>query len=95
MLGEIQYGGRVTDDFDKRLLNTFCKVWFGENMFQPNFVFYKGYIIPKVMKLDDYHNYINELNNFDTPEVFGLHPNADITWVVFLFSFVLNLFFLL
>jgi len=40
MLGEVNYGGRVTDDYDKRLLNTFCKVWFGEHMFDPKFAFF-------------------------------------------------------
>ncbi|XP_012940947.1 dynein heavy chain 5, axonemal [Aplysia californica] len=80
MFGEIQYGGRVTDDYDKRLLNTFCSVWFGEKMFEPNFVFYKGYNIPKCTKINEYHEYINDLPSTDAPEVFGLNANADITY---------------
>ena len=46
MLGEAQYGGRVTDDFDKRLLLTFTQLWFSERLLLPNFEFYRFYALP-------------------------------------------------
>uniref|UniRef100_H2ZRD1 Uncharacterized protein n=1 Tax=Ciona savignyi TaxID=51511 RepID=H2ZRD1_CIOSA len=91
MLGEIQFGGRVTDDLDKHLLNTYCKVWFGEHIFAEKFCFYKGvvlffviislrYTIPRGKSIAEYHTHIDNLPLVDTPEVMGLHPNADITY---------------
>eukprot|EP00118_Oscarella_pearsei_P013116 m.101587 g.101587 ORF g.101587 m.101587 type:complete len:941 (+) comp37133_c1_seq12:11486-14308(+) len=80
MLGEVQYGGRVTDDYDKRLLNTFAKVWFGEHMFQDCFSFYKGYVIPKCKTVQQYLEVIDALPPVDSPQAFGLHENADITY---------------
>ena len=40
---------------------------------------FQGYSIPKAVKIAEYHEFINNLPATDTPEAFGLHPNADIT----------------
>lgn len=72
----MQYGGRVTDDMDKRLLNTFARIWFSENMFGDKFCFYKGYTIPKAKMLQDYHAHIDTLPLVDTPEVI---------WIIIIF----------
>lgn len=79
MLGEVHYGGRVTDDFDKRLLNTFCKVWFCENVFAEDFLFYKGYKIVKFKQTSEYVEHIDGFSPTDPPQAYGLHSNADIT----------------
>ncbi|XP_066156829.1 dynein axonemal heavy chain 5 [Euwallacea fornicatus] len=82
MLGEVQYGGRVTDDFDKRLLTTFTQVWFCDVLLRPGFEFYKNYKVPQTRNLQGYIDYVNGLPATDTPEVFGLHGNADITYQI-------------
>ncbi|XP_047354238.1 dynein axonemal heavy chain 5 isoform X2 [Vespa velutina] len=82
MLGEVQYGGRVTDDFDKRLLTTFTHVWFCDVLLRPGFEFYRGYKVPQTRNLQAYVDYIDNLPTTDNPEVFGLHPNADITYQI-------------
>ncbi|KAI8811565.1 dynein heavy chain and region D6 of dynein motor-domain-containing protein [Cladochytrium replicatum] len=79
MFCEVHYGGRVTDDFDRRLLNTYGRVWFGDHMFLDTFAFYKGYTIPHLKSVEEYRQFIETLPLIDTPDVFGLHPNADIS----------------
>ena len=58
MIGEVQYGSRVTDDYDKRLLNTYAKVWFHEEMFSDNFEFYTGQssLISRLNFVETYRN---------------------------------------
>lgn len=79
MIGEVQYGGRVTDDYDKRLLNTFSKVWLSDNLFEDNFVFHKGYPVIKYKQVNEYITKIEDMPSTDPPQAYGLHSNADIT----------------
>jgi dynein heavy chain len=81
MLSEVHYGGRVTDDRDKRLLITYCTEWFKDLMFKPEFKYFGNYNIPVHSKISEYFETIEEMSPFDGPEVFGLHPNADITYM--------------
>ena len=55
------------------------QVWFGEFIFVDSFQFYIGYKIPKCKKIDECMDFIMQLPIVDSPEAFGLHPNADIT----------------
>jgi dynein heavy chain len=79
-LGEVQYGGRVTDDRDKRLLNTFATNWFNDALLQPGMKFFKGYDMANFPKLAQYQEFIENMPLVDKPGVFGLHANADIIY---------------
>lgn len=81
---QVMYGGRAIDDFDRRVLKTYMDEYMGDfifDTFQP-FHFYHNelvdYIIPPDGTRDSYLDYIEELPLSNTPEVFGLHMNAEI-----------------
>jgi dynein heavy chain len=84
LIGEVMYGGRVIDDFDRRIVNTYMDEYMGEFLFetvQP-FHFFRNrifdYRIPDDGPKDVFEEYIESLPLENTPEVFGLHMNAEI-----------------
>jgi dynein heavy chain len=87
LIGETIYGGRVTDDYDRRVVNVYLEEYLGDflfDSFQP-FFFYKGpnirYKIPPVGTREDYINYIEDLPLTNSPDVLGLHPDAEIGYL--------------
>uniref|UniRef100_A0A7S0KGL2 Dynein-1, subspecies f n=1 Tax=Micromonas pusilla TaxID=38833 RepID=A0A7S0KGL2_MICPS len=86
LIGEAMYGGRVSDSFDRRILTTYLDEYLGDflfDTFQP-FHFFQNeevdYVAPAQGSRDAYAKMINTLPLYQTPEVFGLHANADIAY---------------
>ena len=82
MTGEINYGGRVTDDWDRRcLLESLKKYYCAENLDDGYIYDEEGiYFCPPTGSLQSYKDYIESLPLVDTPSVFGLHQNANISY---------------
>jgi len=85
MIAEVQYGGRITDDLDRELFITYAQKWFAEDIFKPGFQFNTfanefTYKIPDGLEMIAYQDYINTIPPVDSPLIFGLHTNADLTY---------------
>ncbi|CAM9708915.1 unnamed protein product, partial [Ectocarpus fasciculatus] len=90
MVGEVQYGGKITDDLDRRLFKAYTETWMGPPALSASFCFNPGvpmqggpqfkYVIPDSQEVEDYIAFIQTFPGIDGPEVFGLHPNADLTF---------------
>lgn len=81
--GHINYGGRVTDDLDRRCLMTLLQDYYSDKVLQPEFAFSESNIyrqIPTSSEHSEYMDYIKELPINDNPEIFFLHENANITY---------------
>uniref|UniRef100_A0A8C0ZLW2 AAA+ ATPase domain-containing protein n=1 Tax=Castor canadensis TaxID=51338 RepID=A0A8C0ZLW2_CASCN len=84
LIGEVMYGGRAIDSFDRRILTTYMDEYLGDfifDTFQP-FHFFQNkdvdYKIPAGDAKEKFVEAIEALPLANTPEVFGLHSNAEI-----------------
>ena len=75
---EINYGGRVTDDKDVRLIKTILKLYIHQDVMRDGYKFSESgiYYSMEVGNLEQYINYIQSLPLNPAPEAFGLHDNA-------------------
>lgn len=82
MTGHINYGGRVTDDWDRRCLMSILSQYYTPEILDDNYRFSTSghYYSPPEGDLASVKAYISGLSLSDDPEIFGLHENANITF---------------
>jgi dynein heavy chain len=78
--GQINYGGRVTDDWDRRCLMAILGKYYTPSVLDDSYKFSESglYFSPAVGPLDSFKEYVNSLPLNDPPEIFGMHNNANI-----------------
>ncbi|XP_026331478.1 dynein heavy chain 3, axonemal-like, partial [Hyposmocoma kahamanoa] len=82
LAGECNYGGRVTDDKDRRLILSLLSIYYNEEVTtNPDYSFSPSgnYKMPPSMDYNSVLEHIRAFPMIAKPEVFGLHENADIT----------------
>lgn len=83
IFGEIMYGGHITDDWDRRTNATYLKVLIKQELLQPSFNLAPNFKSPDASKFeyDHYKEYIEKKLPIESPQMFGMHPNAEIGYL--------------
>ncbi len=86
LIGVINYGGRVTDDKDNKLISAILNRYCNEFILLDNYNLNETgvYKVPEISKdipkgLDSVNKYLENLPLDDSADIFGLHPNANIS----------------
>lgn len=78
LFGEIMYGGHITDDWDRRLCRTYLEEYMKPDMLDSELYLAPNFLLPPNMDYKGYHSYLDENLPPESPNLYGLHPNAEI-----------------
>nr|KAJ3421411.1 Dynein heavy chain 1, axonemal [Polyrhizophydium stewartii] len=81
-VGEINYGGRVTDDWDRRLIMNILEDYYTPRVLEDTYRFSTSEVYRSIPaeSYNAYKAYIKSLPIDETTEIFSMHDNANITF---------------
>ena len=84
MVAQANYGGRVTDPADRRLIDIIYRELCNPKIIEREYKIFglDNYVIPPDGTIEDHISFIRTISPIDVPAVFGLHDNADITCAI-------------
>lgn len=90
MVAEANYGGRVTDPKDRRLIKVLLKDFYSPPILNDEYRFSTAtsYYVPTDGPLESYKQYIRDLPLNDPTDIFGLHSNAEISSAIIETNFI-------
>ncbi|XP_077989551.1 dynein axonemal heavy chain 6-like [Glandiceps talaboti] len=80
LTGEVAYGGRVTDAWDRRLLHSILDKFYTPRALDPAYTYSTDQMyhpLPPSFSIDDVRMYVEGLPESDSPEIFGMDDNAE------------------
>ncbi|KAJ3101998.1 Dynein heavy chain 6, axonemal [Phlyctochytrium planicorne] len=84
LTGDITFGGRVTDDWDRRALQSILARFYSFQILDDSYRFSPSgvYFAPPDGDIAQYRAYIESLPFTEEPSIFGMHENANISYQV-------------
>ncbi|KAI8926816.1 dnah1 protein [Entophlyctis helioformis] len=81
-VGEINYGGRVTDDWDRRLIMNILEDFYTPKVLEDGYQFSSSDIYKSIPaeSYNAYRSYIKSMPIDENTEIFSMHDNANITF---------------
>ncbi|XP_065334425.1 dynein beta chain, ciliary-like [Cloeon dipterum] len=78
LFGEIMYGGHITDDWDRRLCRTYLEEFMQPDLVEGELQLAPGFTAPPNTDMQGIQQYVTEMLPTESPQLYGLHPNAEI-----------------
>lgn len=78
LLGEIMYGGHVTDDWDRRLCRAYLEELLQPDLLEGELFLAPNFPAPPNRDYTGYHRFIDDYLPPESTHLYGLHPNAEI-----------------